>query len=142
MKGYIDVPLQIAGVEVAHPFLVVSGLAFPILIGMDVLRPHSAGMLLGESVPFQLNMRISDMSRTAHLSRSKYLERFLDCMHDRSDINSGAICYFRSSSSPSIVARISDSCGRSSRFSSHQVRDARLYLQCAHRSMAFTASLS
>ena len=52
MKGYIDVPLQIAGVEVAHPLLVVSRLAFQILIGMDVLRPHSATMLLGESMPF------------------------------------------------------------------------------------------
>ena len=40
VKGYIDVPLQIAGVEVAHPLLLVSGLVF--LIGMDVLRPHSA----------------------------------------------------------------------------------------------------
>ena len=61
VKGYIDVPLQIAGVEVAHPLLVVSGLAFQILIGMNVLRPHSAAMQLGESVPFQLNMRIGDI---------------------------------------------------------------------------------
>ena len=43
VKGNIDVPLQIAGVEVAHPLLVVSGLAFQILIGMDVyvlIRPR------------------------------------------------------------------------------------------------------
>ena len=52
VKGYIDVPLQIAGVEVADPLLVVSGLAFQILIKIDVLHPHSAAMLLGESVPF------------------------------------------------------------------------------------------
>ena len=33
VKGYIDEPLQIAGVEVAHPLLVVFCLAFQILIG-------------------------------------------------------------------------------------------------------------
>ena len=55
---YIDVPLQIFGVEVAQPLLDASGLAFIIVIGMDVLRPHSAAMRLGESMPFLLNTRI------------------------------------------------------------------------------------
>ena len=72
VKGYIDVPHQIAGVEVAHPLLVVSGLAFQILIGMDVLRTHSAAMLLDESVPFQLNTRICDicLERRTDLDRN------------------------------------------------------------------------
>ena len=61
VKGYIDVPRQIAGVDIAHPLLVVSRLSFQILIGMEVLRPYSAEMLLGESVPFQLNTRICDI---------------------------------------------------------------------------------
>ena len=42
VRGYIDVPLKIAGIEVAHPLLVVSKLPFAMLIGMDVLRPHAA----------------------------------------------------------------------------------------------------
>ena len=72
MKGYIDVPLQIADVEIAHLLLVVSGHAFQILIGMDVLRPHSTAILLGESVPFQLNTRIYDicLERRTDLDRN------------------------------------------------------------------------
>ena len=42
VRGYIDVPLKIAGIEVAHPLLVVSKLPFAMLIGMDVLRPHAS----------------------------------------------------------------------------------------------------
>ena len=32
VKGYVDVPLQLAGFEVAHPLLVVTDLSFPILV--------------------------------------------------------------------------------------------------------------
>ena len=45
VRGYVDVPLQIVGVEIAHPLLVVQNLAFPLLIGADILRPHAAAML-------------------------------------------------------------------------------------------------
>ena len=47
VKGYIDVPIEISGVEVLHPLIVVSQLAFPLLIGMDILRAHSANFSLG-----------------------------------------------------------------------------------------------
>ena len=46
VKGYVDVPLQLAGVEVAHPLLGVTDLSFPILVGTDILRAHSATMSL------------------------------------------------------------------------------------------------
>ena len=39
VRGYIDVSLQIAVIEVAHPLLVGTKLLFPLLIGMDVLQP-------------------------------------------------------------------------------------------------------
>ena len=47
LKGYIDVPIEISGVEVLHPLVVVEHLAFPLLIGMDVLCPHNANFVLG-----------------------------------------------------------------------------------------------
>ena len=44
VRGYIDGPLQIAGIKVAHPLLVVTNLLFFLLIRMDVLQPHAANM--------------------------------------------------------------------------------------------------
>ena len=52
--GYVEVPLLIAGFEVAHPLLVVSELPFAMLIGMDVLRPHAASFSVCDSTPLQL----------------------------------------------------------------------------------------
>ena len=49
VKGYVVVPLLIAGFEVAHPLLVVSELPFAMLIGMDVLRPHAASFSVCDS---------------------------------------------------------------------------------------------
>ena len=40
VRGYIDVPLQIAGIEVAHPLLVVTNFSF----SLHVLQPHAAKM--------------------------------------------------------------------------------------------------
>ena len=40
--GYVDVSIDISGVEVKHPLTVVDELAFPFLIGTDILRPHEA----------------------------------------------------------------------------------------------------
>ena len=54
VRGYIDVPLQIAGIEVADPLLVVSELPFAMLIGMDVLRPHAASFSMCDSTSLQL----------------------------------------------------------------------------------------
>ena len=51
VRGYIDVPLHIAGIEVAHPLLVVSNLSFSLLIGMDELQPHAAKLSLGSAAP-------------------------------------------------------------------------------------------
>ena len=46
VRGYIDVPLQIVGIKVTHPLLVVTNLSFPLLIGMNVLQPHAAKVSL------------------------------------------------------------------------------------------------
>ena len=61
VRGYIDVPLQIAGIEVAHPLLVVSNHSFSLLIDMDVLQPHAAKMSLGSSAPLELSARVCDV---------------------------------------------------------------------------------
>ena len=57
VRGYIDVSMQIAGIELAHPLLVVTNLSFSILIGMDVLQPHAAKMSLNSAAPLELNAR-------------------------------------------------------------------------------------
>ena len=45
--GYVDTTIDIAGVEVRHPFIVVDKHAYPTLIGMDLLRPHKAITVTG-----------------------------------------------------------------------------------------------
>ena len=60
-SGFIDVPLNIAGVEVAHPLLVVWYLPFPILIRTDILRRHDATVLLGDECPLQLHTRVCEI---------------------------------------------------------------------------------
>ena len=47
-KGYIDVPLQLSGVEVTHPLFVVSNLPYPVLVGTDILRLHQATVSFGD----------------------------------------------------------------------------------------------
>ena len=42
IRGYVDALVELAGTAVYHPLLVVEGLAFPLLIGTDILRPHGA----------------------------------------------------------------------------------------------------
>ena len=51
VRGYIDVPLQIAGIEVVHPLLVNSNLSVLLLIGMNVLQLHAAKMSIGSAAP-------------------------------------------------------------------------------------------
>ena len=48
--------VDIAGVEVRHPLIVVDELAYPILIGMDVLRPHEAITMTGASDVVRLQL--------------------------------------------------------------------------------------
>ena len=47
IKGYIDMPLQLAGVEVRHHVL-VSNLPYPILVGTDILRSHQVTVSFGD----------------------------------------------------------------------------------------------
>ena len=61
VRGYIDVPLTIAGIEMAHPLKVVTNLSFPFLIRMDVLQPHAAKMLLKSVSPLELSARVCDV---------------------------------------------------------------------------------
>ena len=61
MKGYVDVPLRIADIEVAHPLLVVDNLSFSLLIGMDILDPHAANISLGGAREVQFEARVCDV---------------------------------------------------------------------------------
>ena len=61
--GYVDAPVELAGTAVYHPLLVVEGLAFSLLIGTDILRPHGAMLTLDESAPLRLRTRVCDVCR-------------------------------------------------------------------------------
>ena len=61
VRGYIDVLLQITGIEVAYPLLAVTNLSIPLLIGMDVLQPHAAKMSLGSAAPLEFSARVCDV---------------------------------------------------------------------------------
>ena len=61
VKGYVDVPLRVADVEVAHPLLVVENLSFALLIGMDILDPHAANISLGGAREVQFKARVCDV---------------------------------------------------------------------------------
>ena len=57
VRGYVDALVKFAGVTVHHPLLVVEGLAFPLLIGTDILRAHRAVITLDETAPVRLRDR-------------------------------------------------------------------------------------
>ena len=57
-RGFIDVPLQIAAIEVAHPLLVVTNVLFSLLNGIDVLQPHAAKKSIGNAAPLELSARV------------------------------------------------------------------------------------
>ena len=71
-------------VEVAHPLLVVTDLSFPILVGTDILRAHSATMSLGDVVPFRLNARVCDvcLEQRTELLREYLCAPFAVCTTD------------------------------------------------------------
>ena len=48
--------VDIAAVEVRHPLIIVEELAYPILIGMNVLRPHEAITVTGASEIVRLHL--------------------------------------------------------------------------------------
>ena len=61
VRGDIDVPLQIVGIELAHLLLIVTNLSFSLLIGINVLQPLGGKMSLGSAAPFELSARICDV---------------------------------------------------------------------------------
>ena len=63
IRGYVDVPVEVAGVTVHHPLLVVEGLAFPLLIGTDILCAHGAVLTLDETAPVRLRNRECSICR-------------------------------------------------------------------------------
>ena len=54
IKGYIDVPLQLAGEEVAHLLLLVSNVPYLILVCTDILQSHQATVSFGAGCSPQL----------------------------------------------------------------------------------------
>ena len=47
--GYVDVHVEVAGVTVNYPLLVVEGLAFHLLIGTDIFRSHGSVFTLDKT---------------------------------------------------------------------------------------------
>ena len=58
IRNYIDVPVQVAGVAVLYPLLVVEGLAFFLIIGTSILSVHRAVLMLDELAPVRLQVRV------------------------------------------------------------------------------------
>ena len=54
--GYVVILVVISDVEVRHPLIVVNELAYPLLIGTDVHRPHRANFELGNPDVVQLKL--------------------------------------------------------------------------------------
>ena len=63
IRGYVDAPVEVAGVTVHHQLLVVEGLAFSLLIGTDILRAHGAVLTLDETAPVRLRSRECSICR-------------------------------------------------------------------------------
>ena len=56
VRGFLDVPLEIAGVVLHHPLIVVKDLAFPLLVGINILRAHAGTVRIG--VPDSLKLKV------------------------------------------------------------------------------------
>ena len=52
IRGYFEAPVELDKTAVCQPLLVINGLAFSRLIGMDILRSHGATQLFG-NVPLR-----------------------------------------------------------------------------------------
>ena len=61
VRGYIDVPLQIASAEIVYLLLIVENLSFPLLTGTDILRPHASTSSFDPANPLQLTARVCDV---------------------------------------------------------------------------------
>ena len=57
IRGYVNAPVEVAGVTVHHPLFVVEGLAFALLIGTEVFLSHGAVLTLDETAPVRLRSR-------------------------------------------------------------------------------------
>ena len=83
IRGYIDVPVEVAGVAVRHSLLVIEGLAFPFIIGTDILRAHRAVLMLDESAPVRLRVRVCAVcgeQRTASPAEPSSSTRAAPCL--------------------------------------------------------------
>ena len=58
IRGFIDVPAQIAGAEVSHPLLLVTDLPFSLLIKINVLRLNVAKLAFEGVSPLQFGVRV------------------------------------------------------------------------------------
>ena len=61
VRGYVDIPLRLAGIEVAHPLLVIENLSFALLIGTDILCPHAAYLSMAGASSLQLRARVCEI---------------------------------------------------------------------------------
>ena len=83
IRGYVDMPIVVAGVAVRHPLLVIERLAFPVIIGTDILRAHGAVLALDESAPVRLRVRVCAVcreQRTASPAKPSSSARAAPCL--------------------------------------------------------------
>ena len=61
IREYVDVPVLLDGIAVRHPLLVVEGLAFSLLIGTDIIKPHDVMLLPNKPIPLRLRTPVCDV---------------------------------------------------------------------------------
>ena len=59
--GYVDLPLELDCAVVHHPLLVVEGLAFSLLIGMDIFRKHGPTVTFDVDAPLRLRNQVCEV---------------------------------------------------------------------------------
>ena len=61
VKGYIDVPFRIASTNVTHPLLVIENLSYPLIVGIEILRPHVARYGIAEPPELRFDVRVCNV---------------------------------------------------------------------------------
>ena len=74
VNRYVDVPLRLADVDVVHPLLVVSNLAFPLLVGTDILRPYAATLSIEKNCTIRFKYSSSKFAQRSASMQARSLE--------------------------------------------------------------------
>ena len=73
MVGRVVLPVQVGGLHVEHPMIVVQSLITQVILGMDFLQKH--GLVLDFTLPVNIQLRDfveTHITEAQHLHRSSY----------------------------------------------------------------------